>query len=218
MHSLCHFTRLTSTKGLSLLAGMFLLAAQMITPAQAQDWPAAGRNIRLIVPSPGGSGTGDTIARIAAEEIGKRLKANFVIDNKPGANGNIGATAAAQAPGDGYNFLFSWAGTLAVNQAMYKQMGYDSQRDFMPIGLVADVPNILVVNNDLPVRTVEDFVRHVRANPGKLSYGSTGIGSSMHLAGELYSREYGAQMVHVPFSNPGNATTNLISGEIQLMF
>jgi tripartite-type tricarboxylate transporter receptor subunit TctC len=101
---------------------------------------------------------------------------------------------------------------------MYKQMGYDSQRDFMPIGLVADVPNILVVNNDLPVKTVEDFVRHVRANPGKLSYGSTGIGSSMHLAGELYSREYGAQMVHVPFSNPGNATTNLISGEIQLMF
>jgi tripartite-type tricarboxylate transporter receptor subunit TctC len=101
---------------------------------------------------------------------------------------------------------------------MYKQMGYDSQRDFVPIGLVADVPNILVVNNDLPVKTVEDFVRHVRANPGKLSYGSTGIGSSMHLAGELYSREYGAQMVHVPFSNPGNATTNLISGEIQLMF
>jgi len=91
MHSLCHFTRLTSTKGLSLLASMFLLAAQMTTPAQAQDWPATGRNIRLIVPSPGGSGTGDTIARIAAEEMGKRLKANFVIDNKPGANGNIGA-------------------------------------------------------------------------------------------------------------------------------
>jgi tripartite-type tricarboxylate transporter receptor subunit TctC len=203
-----------------LVASLVLLCAQAIWPAetQAQDWPAAGRNIRLIVPSPGGSGTGDTIARIAAEEIGKRLKANFVIDNKPGANGNIGATAAAQAPGDGYNFLFSWAGTLAVNQAMYKQMGYDSQRDFVPIGLVADVPNILVVNNDLPVKTVEDFVRHVRANPGKLSYGSTGIGSSMHLAGELYSREYGAQMVHVPFSNPGNATTNLMSGEIQLMF
>jgi tripartite-type tricarboxylate transporter receptor subunit TctC len=218
MRSLCHFTRLTSTKGLSLLTGMCLLAAQTATPAQAQDWPAAGRNIRLIVPSPGGSGTGDTIARIAAEEIGKRLKAHFVIDNKPGANGNIGATAAAQAAPDGYNFLFSWAGTLAVNQAMYKQMGHDSQRDFMPIGLVADVPNILVVNNDLPVKTVEDFARHVRANPGKLSYGSTGIGSSMHLAGELYAREYGAQMVHVPFSNPGNATTNLISGEIQLMF
>ena len=99
MRALCHFTRLASTKGLSLLAGLLVTAAQMASPAHAQDWPAAGRNIRLIVPSPGGSGTGDTIARIAAEEIGKRLKANFVIDNKPGANGNIGATAAAQAPG-----------------------------------------------------------------------------------------------------------------------
>ncbi len=186
--------------------------------AHAQEWPAAGKNIRLIVPSPGGSGTGDTIARVMAEEMGKRLKANFVIDNKPGANGNIGATAAAQAAGDGTNFLFSWAGTLAVNQAMYKGMGYDSQRDFVPIALVADVPNILVVNNNLPAKDMAEFTAYAMANPGKLSYGSTGIGSSMHLAGELYAREYGAHMVHVPFSNPGNAVTNLISGEIQLMF
>ncbi|MBL8327117.1 MAG: tripartite tricarboxylate transporter substrate binding protein [Rubrivivax sp.] len=205
----------TALPVLALTAGLCPAPALGQTPA---DWPAAGRNIRLIVPSPGGSGTGDTIARIMAEEVGRRLPANFVVDNKPGANGNIGATAAAQAPGDGYNFLFSWAGTLAVNQAMYKQMGYDSQRDFVPIVLIADVPNILVVNNDLPVKTLEDFTRHVKAHPGKLSYGSTGIGSSMHLAGELYSREAGAQMVHVPFSNPGNAVTNLISGEIQLMF
>ena len=200
----------------------FIAAALMaLTPLQlahAQDWPAEGRNIRLIVPSPGGGGTGDTIARVMAEEIGKRLKANFVVDNKGGANGNIGATAAAQAPADGYHFLFSWAGTLAVNAAMYKQMGYDSQRDFVPIVLVADVPNILVVNNELPVKSLEDFTRHAKANPGRLSYGSTGIGSSMHLAGEFYMREFGVQMVHVPFSNPGNATTNLISGEIQLMF
>jgi tripartite-type tricarboxylate transporter receptor subunit TctC len=186
--------------------------------AASDDWPAAGKNIRLIVPTPGGSGTGDTIARVLAEELGKRLKTNFVIDNKPGANGNIGATAAAQAAGDGTNFLFSWAGTLAVNQAMYKQMGYDSQRDFVPIVLLADVPNILVVNNDLPAKDMTEFIRYVKANPGKLSYGSTGIGSSMHLAGELFAREYGAQMVHVPFSNPGNAVTNLISGELQLMF
>jgi tripartite-type tricarboxylate transporter receptor subunit TctC len=205
---------LVSRLALPLLAGLLALAPA----AQAQEWPAAGKNLFLIVPSPGGSGTGDTIARIVAEELGKRLKANFVIDNKPGANGNIGATAAAQAAPDGYHFLFSWAGTLAVNQAMYKQMGYDSQRDFVPIVLVADVPNILVVNNDLPIKTMEDFNRYVKANPGKLSYGSTGIGSSMHLAGEYYQREYGGQMVHVPFSNPGNATTNLISGEIQLMF
>ena len=201
----------------SLALASFLWTA--FTPsAAAEEWPAAGKNIRLILPSPGGSGTGDTIGRIVAEELSKRLKVPFVVDNKPGANGNIGATAAAQAPNDGYHFLFSWAGTLAVNQAMYKQMGYDSQRDFAPIALVADVPNILVVNNDLPAKDLAAFTKYVKSNPGKLSYGSTGIGSSMHLAGELYSREFGAQMVHVPFSNPGNATTNLISGEIQLMF
>lgn len=209
-----------STRRRLVAAALAVLATGLSAtrPAQAEDWPAAGKNIRLIVPTPGGSGTGDTIARALAEEIGKRLKANLVIDNKPGANGNIGATAAAQAPGDGYHFLFSWAGTLAVNPAMYKQMGYDPQRDFVPIVLVADVPNILVVNNDLPARDMAEFTRHAKANPGKLSFGSTGIGSSMHLAGELYMREYGAQMVHVPFSNPGNAVTNLISGELQLMF
>jgi tripartite-type tricarboxylate transporter receptor subunit TctC len=174
--------------------------------------------VRLIIPSPGGSGTGDTIGRLFAEELSKRLKVPVVVDNKPGANGNIGATAAAQAPHDGYHFLFSWAGTLAVNQALYKQMGYDSQRDFAPIALVAEVPNILVVHQEFPVKSLADLTRYAKSNPGKLSYGSTGIGSSMHLAGELYSREFGVEMVHVPFSNPGNATTNLISGEIQLMF
>lgn len=200
-------------------SGLSLLFAFWLTPLLASDdWPAPGRNIRLILPSPGGSGTGDTIGRLFAEELSKRLKVPFVVDNKPGANGNIGATAAAQAPHDGYHFLFSWAGTLAVNQALVKQMGYDSQRDFAPIALLAEVPNILVVNNDLPVKSVADLTRYAKAYPGKLSYGSTGIGSSMHLAGELYQREFGAEMVHVPFSNPGNATTNLISGEIQLMF
>ena len=203
-----------------LLTPLAWLATAALTaaPAAAQDWPAAGRNIRLIVPTPGGSGTGDTIARVLADEMGKRLKANIVIDNKPGANGNIGATAAAQAPGDGYTFLFSWAGTLAVNQALHKSLPYDSQRDFLPIALLADVPNILVVNNDLPAKTVAELSSYAKAHPGKLSYGSTGIGSSMHLAGELYMRESGAQMVHVPFSSPGQATTNLISGELQLMF
>ena len=197
---------------------MTSLACLALAPAHAEDWPVPGRNVRLILPTPGGTGTGDTIGRLFAEELSKRLKVPFVVDNKPGANGNIGASAAAQAPNDGYHFLFSWAGTLAVNPAMYKQMGYDSQRDFAPIALLAEVPNILVVNNDLPVKDLASFTRYAKANPGKLSYGSTGIGSSMHLAGELYSRETGVEMVHVPFTNPGNATTNLISGELQLMF
>jgi tripartite-type tricarboxylate transporter receptor subunit TctC len=184
---------------------------------RAQEWPA-GKPIQFIVPSPGGGGTGDTIARILAEEMGKRLGTTFVIDNKPGANGIIGATAAATAAPDSHRFLFSWAGTLAVNKSMHKNLNYDVQRDFTPILLVADVPNILVVNNDLPAKDIPQFAAYAKANPGKLNYGSTGIGSSMHLAGELFSREMGVQMTHVPFSAPGTATTNLISNEIQLMF
>ena len=201
-----------------LAAALALLAGLVAAPAFAQDWPQAGKTIQLIVPAPGGSGTGDTIARVLAEELQSRLKTTIVVDNKAGANGNIGASAAAQTPGDGYHFLFSWAGTLAVNRSLYKNLSFDAQKDFVPILLVADVPNILVVNNDLPTKDLAEFARFAKANPGKLNFGSTGIGSSMHLAGELYMREVGAQMQHVPYNAPGTATTNLIAGEIQLMF
>ncbi|MDQ2736827.1 MAG: tripartite tricarboxylate transporter substrate binding protein [Pseudomonadota bacterium] len=205
----------------SLLAAAFalLLCFFFAVPAIAQDsWPQPGHPIQLIVPAPGGSGTGDTIARILALEMETRLKTNFVIDNKAGANGNIGATAAAAAPGDGYHFLFSWAGTLAVNKALYKNLAFDAQKDFVPIVLLADVPNILVVNNDVPAKDLVELERYAKANPGKLNFGSTGIGSSMHLAGELYMRQTGAQMIHVPYNAPGTATTDLISGRIQIMF
>jgi tripartite-type tricarboxylate transporter receptor subunit TctC len=203
-----------------LVAALSLLCSSLLAiPAHAQDnWPEPVRPIQLIVPAPGGSGTGDTIARVLAEEMQTRLKSNFVIDNKAGANGNIGATAAAATPGDGYHFLFSWAGTLAVNRALYKNLSFDAQKDFIPIVLVADVPNILVVNNDLPTKDLAEFISYAKANPGKLNFGSTGIGSSMHLAGELFMRETGAQMVHVPYNAPGTATTDLVGGRIQLMF
>jgi tripartite-type tricarboxylate transporter receptor subunit TctC len=201
-----------------LAAVLALLCLPVAGPVLAQDWPQPGKTIQLIVPAPGGSGTGDTIARVLAEELQSRLKATFVVDNKAGANGNIGASAAATMPGDGYHFLFSWAGTLAVNKALYKNLPFDAQKDFVPILLVADVPNILVVNNDIPAKDLAEFERYAKANPGKLNFGSTGIGSSMHLAGELFMRETGAQMTHVPYNAPGTATTNLIAGEIQLMF
>jgi tripartite-type tricarboxylate transporter receptor subunit TctC len=202
----------------SSAAALALLTSLIAGPTSAQEWPQPGRTIQLIVPAPGGSGTGDTIARVVAEELQSRLKTTFVVDNKAGANGNIGATAAAATPGDGYHFLFSWAGTLAVNKALYKNLSFDAQKDFVPILLVADVPNILVVNNDIPAKDLAEFERYAKANPGKLNFGSTGIGSSMHLAGELFMRETGAQMTHVPYNAPGTATTNLIAGEIQLMF
>ena len=202
----------------SLAALLALLCFLVAGPALAQDWPQPGKTIQLIVPAPGGSGTGDTIARVLAEELQSRLKTTLVVDNKAGANGNIGATAAAAMPGDGYHFLFSWAGTLAVNKALYKNLSFDAQKDFVPILLVADVPNILVVNNDIPAKDLAEFERYAKAHPNTLNFGSTGIGSSMHLAGELYERQTGTQMVHVPYNAPGTATTDLISGRIQLMF
>ena len=195
-----------------------LLSVTLVGTANANDWPTAGRPIQLTVPSPGGGGTGDTIARLLAEQLAINLKTSFVIDNRPGANGNIGAAAAAKFQPDGYRFLFSWAGTLAVNINLYEKIAYDPQKDFDPIALICDVPNILVLNSTLPPKTVKEFVAYTQANPGKLNFGSTGIGSSMHLAGELFMRETGTKMVHVPFNAPGTATTNLLSNEIQLMF
>ena len=201
----------------SRLAAAAALVPVLVLPAFAQDWPA-GKTVQIVVPAPGGGGTGDSIARVVSEALAKRLQTSVVIDNKPGANGNIGASAAATAAPDGHHLLFSWAGTLAVNPSLYRNLSYDPQKDFVPIVLIADVPNILVVNNDLPAKDLAEFTRYAKANPGKLNFGSTGNGSSMHLAGELFMRETGAQMVHVPYNAPGTATTNLMANDIQLMF
>lgn len=188
------------------------------TPVAAETWPAQGKTIQLIVPAPGGGGTGDTIARLIADRLARRLSTTIVIDNKPGANGNIGAAAAATAAPDGYKLLFSWAGTLAVNPSLYKNLPFDPQKNFAPVGLIASVPNILIVNKDLPARDFKEFIAYAKSNPDKINFGSTGSGSSMHLAGALVMRETGTRMTHVPYNAPGQATTNLISNEIQAMF
>ncbi len=195
-----------------------LLLSTLSCAAIANTWPSADKAIQITVPAPGGGGTGDTIARMLSEQLALRLKTSVIIENKPGANGNIGATAAAKYAPDGYRFLFSWAGTLAVNKSLYATINYDPQKDFDPIALICDVPNILVVNNDQPIKSIQEFIAYAKTNPGKINFGSTGIGSSMHLAGELFMRETATKMVHVPYNAPGTATTNLIANEIQTMF
>ena len=201
-----------------LLLATALFSSLPLCSGANTDWPNAEKPIQITVPAPGGSGTGDTIARMLGEQLALRLKTSVVIENKPGANGNIGATAAAKYAPDGYRLLFSWAGTLAVNPSMYVSINYDPQKDFDPIALICDVPNILVVNNEQPVKDLQQFIAYAKNNPGKLNFGSTGIGSSMHLAGELFMRETTTKMVHVPYNAPGTATTNLIANEIQTMF
>lgn len=186
-------------------------------PVRAQPaWP--DRPIRLIVPTLGGAGTADTLARIMAQELEKRLGQRVLVENRAGANGNIGAAAAARSPPDGTTFLWGWAGTLATNPALYRDLPFDPVKDFDPVALVGNVPNILVVNKSLGPKSLAEFTALARAEPGRLHFGSTGNGSSMHLAGELYRQSTVTDLVHVPYSGPSPAVTDLLSGRIQLMF
>lgn len=198
-----------------------LLAGLAATPAAtAQELPAGwpDRVIRLVVPAAGGAGTADTIARLLAQELDKRLPQRTVVENRPGANGNVGATAVARAAPDGHSFLFGWSGTLATSPALYRDPGFDPRRDFEPVILLGNVPNILVVNNALGVRTLEELTARLRREPGQLSFGSSGNGSSMHLAGELYRQRTGTEMVHVPYAGIQQGFTDLFTGRIQVMF
>lgn len=190
-------------------------------PAMAQTALPAGwpdHSLRMIVPAAGGGGTADTIARILAQELDKRLPQRTVVDNRAGANGNVGATAAARAAPDGYTMLYGWAGTLATNPAMYRDLPFDPLRDFEPVILIGNVPNILVVNRDLGIHTMAEFTAYARAHPGALSFGSSGNGSSMHLAGEMYRQATGTDMVHVPYNAVAQGVNDLIAGRIQVMF
>lgn len=190
-------------------------------PAMAQTALPAGwpdHSLRMIVPAAGGGGTADTIARILAQELDKRLPQRTVVDNRAGANGNVGATAAARAAPDGYTMLYGWAGTLATNPAMYRDLPFDPLRDFEPVILIGNVPNILVVNRDLGLHTMAEFTAYARAHPGALSFGSSGNGSSMHLAGEMYRQATGTDMVHVPYNAVAQGVNDLIAGRIQVMF
>lgn len=194
-----------------------LLAATSLAGAadRAKDYP--NKPVRLIIPfAPGG--TIDPISRILGEALGKELGQNIVIDNRPGANGNIGMTAAAKAEPDGYTLIMASSGALVANISLYKKLPFDPVKDFEPIILYGNVPNILVVNPSVPVKTLKEFTDYVMANPNKLNFGSTGNGSSMHLAGELYKSMTHVQMTHVPYNSPAQATQDLLGGTTQLMF
>jgi len=197
-----------------VLSALPVLAAPV--RAQPAAWP--DRPPRLIVPTQGGAGTADTVARILAQELDKRLPHRLVVENRAGANGNVGAATAARAAPDGYTFLWGWAGTLATNPALYRDLPFDPVRDFDPVVLVGNVPNILVVNRALGPRTLDEFTAYARANPGRINFGSTGNGSSMHLAGELYRQITHTDMQHVPYGGPAPAVTDLLSNRIQAMF
>lgn len=187
-----------------------------VTLAQSTPWPSAP--VQIVVPFGAGGGTTDPLARLIAEELGKQMGASFVVLNKPGANGNLGAVFVKRSAPDGLTLLFTGAGTVAVNPALYKDPGFDTKADFEPVVVVGSVPNILVVSPSVPVKSVREFVEYVKAAPGQISYGTSGNGSSMHMAAELFAQRAALSMLHVPYNNASAPTTDLISGNIQAMF
>ena len=184
-------------------------------PAAAADWPA--RPIHLVVPyAPGGPV--DVSARLLAAPLLKVLGQPVVIDNRPGAGGNIGADAVAKSAADGYTLVMGAIATHAINPALYRNFPYDPVRDFRHVALVVQVPNVLVVNNDVPARNVQELVAFLKNNPGKIAFASGSTGSTGHLAGELFKQLTGTDMVHVPYKGSAPAVVDLLAGRVQLMF
>jgi tripartite-type tricarboxylate transporter receptor subunit TctC len=181
----------------------------------AQDYPT--RSVAIIVPfTPAGST--DLLARMAAQAWEQRLGKSFVVENRPGAGQQIGVNAVAKAEPDGYTLLMATSSAMGVNPTLYKKIAYDPVKDFQPIAMMAHLPFILVVNNDLPVKNLAEFIQYAKANPGKLSYGSGGVGASHHLYGEMFNGLAGVKMTHVPYKGTVPALNDVIAGHIQVLF
>jgi tripartite-type tricarboxylate transporter receptor subunit TctC len=201
---------------------LIALAAAVALPSAAlaqANWPT--KPVRIVVPfAPGG--TTDILARVLAPELSKAFGQQFIVDNRGGAGGNIGADHVAKSAGDGYTLLMGTVGTHGINKALYTNLSYDPQKDFAPITLVAGVPNIMVMNaaraKELGINTVPDFIRYAKANPGKLNMASSGNGTSIHLAGELFKAKTGIFMTHIPYRGSGPAVRDLIGGTMDVMY
>ena len=183
------------------------------------SWPT--KPVKIVVPfAPGG--TTDILARAIAPDLSRAFGQQFVIENKGGAGGNLGAEQVAKSPGDGYTLLMGTVGTHGINRALYARLPYDPFKDFVPITLVAGVPNVMVVNaefaNTHKINTVNDFIKYARANPGRLNMASSGNGTSIHLAGELFKSMTGTFMTHIPYRGSAPALLDLSAGNMQVMF
>jgi len=201
--------------GSALAALTALLALVATPPVRAQDYPT--RPVTLVVPyTPGGST--EILARIIGQKLGARLGQAVVVEMKPGAGTVIGATAVAQASPDGYTLLMATPTPLAINVTVHKTLPYDPAKDFMPLAMVASAPFLLLVNPALPVHSVKELIAYAKANPGKLSYGSGGVGAPHHLYMELFKSMTGTQMTHVPYKGSLPALNDVVGGHIQLMF
>ena len=186
-----------------------------VSAAAAQSYPS--KPIRFVVPYPPG-GPLDTVARLLGQKVAESVKQPVIVDNKPGAGGNIGAGAVAKSPADGYTILMGAVATHAINPTLYASIPYDPVKDFQPVTQLASTPNVLIVNNSVPAANVRDFIAYAKAHPGKLNFGSGSTGSAGHLAGELFKAMAGVDMTHVPYKGAAPAMQDLIGGQVQVMF
>ena len=198
----------------------FLAIIFIALPVLAQSpWPT--KPVKIVVPfAPGG--TTDILARAMAPELSKAFGQQFVVENRAGAGGNIGADAVAKSSADGYTLLMGTVGTHGINKSLYSKMAFDPQKDFAPITLVAGVPNVMVVNTEKAraagINNVADFIRVSKANPGKFNMASSGNGTSIHMAGELFKTMSGTFMTHFPYTGSGPALMSLVGGDMDVMF
>ena len=201
---------------LSLLAASAAALAVLASPmAVAQAFPS--KPVKMVVPYPAG-GITDILGRLIGKVMSEDLKQPILIDNRPGANGSIGSDATAKSPADGYTILLGASTTHVLHPLLTKAPPYDGLKDFTPLGLIAATPLFLVVNTDVPVRSVPELIAWLKANGAKASFGSYGAASASHLAGELFKSMAGVQMTHVPYKGGVPAITDLISGQIQVVF
>jgi tripartite-type tricarboxylate transporter receptor subunit TctC len=194
---------------------LLLLAALVPALAAAQGYPS--KPLRFVVPFPPG-GPLDIMGRGIAQKLQEGWGQPVVVENRPGAGGGIGAELVAKSPGDGYTLLMGAVSTHAINPVLYTKISYDPQKDFVPVALVAQVPNILVVHPSLPVQSVKELIAYAKGKPGALSFGSGSTGSTGHLAGELFKTMAGVDMVHIPYKGGAPAMQDLLAGQTQLMF
>jgi tripartite-type tricarboxylate transporter receptor subunit TctC len=193
-----------------LLVGLALAVA---AHAQTAAWP--NKPVKIVVTFPPG-GAPDTLARVLADKWGQSLGQTFTVDNKPGAGGNIGSDFVAKSPGDGTTLLIGTVGTHAINPALYSSMPYNHLKDFTPVSFLASTPNLLVVNNTVPARSVKELIELAKKTP--LSFGSSGSGTSIHLSGELFNTMAGVKMQHIPYKGRAQAVPDLLGGRITMIF
>jgi tripartite-type tricarboxylate transporter receptor subunit TctC len=197
-----------------ILAVFALLAALLVSAAHGQPYPA--KPVRLLVPfAPGG--TTDVLARLVAQKLTESLGQQFIIENKPGAGGNIGTELAVKSPADGYTLVMSFDGTMAINPNTYAKMPFDPQKDLVAVANVAQVPLLIVVHPAVAAKNIGEFVALAKASPGKINYSSAGHGSTGHLTGELFRSRAGIQIVHVSYKGGGQAVQDLLGGQIQML-